>query len=73
MDIACRGFFILFSYMWGWAVDGTKPDTGMQRGWCVQFTRSIQTLCVAGDWIGMSISVTGVSVCYMWPRKRHQP
>ena len=22
------GFFILLSYLWGWAVDKTKPDTG---------------------------------------------
>jgi len=26
---ACYGgFFILYSYGWGWALDGAKPDTG---------------------------------------------
>jgi drug/metabolite transporter superfamily protein YnfA len=22
------GFFIILSYLWGWAVDGVRPDTG---------------------------------------------
>ena len=22
------GFFIVLSYLWGWAVDGSKPDRG---------------------------------------------
>jgi Uncharacterised BCR, YnfA/UPF0060 family len=22
------GFFIILSYLWGWAVDGDRPDTG---------------------------------------------
>jgi drug/metabolite transporter superfamily protein YnfA len=22
------GFFIMLSYLWGWAVDGVRPDTG---------------------------------------------
>jgi Uncharacterised BCR, YnfA/UPF0060 family len=23
------GFFIILSYLWGWAVDGDRPDTGV--------------------------------------------
>ncbi len=25
------GFFIILSYLWGWAADGDRPDTGAAR------------------------------------------
>ena len=32
------GFFILFSYLWGWGVDKVKPDTGDWVGTAIAMT-----------------------------------
>lgn len=40
------GFFIILSYLWGWAVDGVRPDTGDWVGSGI----AIAGACVAFFW-----------------------
>ena len=42
------GFFIILSYLWGWAVDGTRPDTGDWVGSAI----AVAGACVAFFWPG---------------------
>ena len=41
------GFFIILSYLWGWAVDGDRPDTGVQLR---QRRRLYLWCCMAVRW-----------------------
>lgn len=40
------GFFIIMSYLWGWAVDKQRPDTGDWIGTAV----ALAGVCVAFFW-----------------------
>lgn len=42
------GFFIILSYLWGWAVDGVRPDTGDWVGSAI----AVAGACLAFFWPG---------------------
>ena len=42
------GFFILLSYLWGWAVDGDRPDVGDWVGTAI----AMVGVCLAFFWPG---------------------
>lgn len=42
------GFFIVLSFLWGWAVDGQRPDTGDWVGSGI----AVAGACVAFFWPG---------------------
>jgi len=43
------GFFIVYSYGWGWLLDKERPDVG--------------------DFAGAGVALSGVCLCWFWPRK----